>query len=193
MMTRILAALALAGLAACAADPARPVFPEITFAHLPPIALDVAQIEVEEQYVPPQRPPNVEHTMARSPAAAMRRWAADRLRPVGRSGVARVSIKEASVVAQPLEKKTGGVRGMFTRDQAVRYVGNLVVEVDVTTAGGLGTGFASGAATRTVTAPEDITLNRRDEILFELTEGLARDLNATLEANIRTHLAPFLR
>lgn len=192
MITRFLAALALLGLAACSSAPPKPGFPQITFAHLPPIQLDVAQIQVVEQYAPPQRAPNVEHTMPVSPAAVMHRWAADRLRPVGAAGVARLLIKDASVVAQPLEK-TGGVRGVLTEDQAVRYVANLVVELDVNTAGGLGTGFASAAATRTITAPEDITLNRRDRILFDLTEALTRDLNATLEANIRTHLAPFLR
>ena len=191
MITRFLTVLALLGLAACG-SPSKPSFPQITFAHLPPIRLDVAEIQVIEQYAPPQRAPNVEHTMPVSPAAVMHRWATDRLRPVGMAGVARLLIKDASVVAQPLET-TGGVRGMLTEDQAVRYVANLVVELNVSTAGGLGTGFASAAATRTITAPEDITLNRRDMILFELTEALARDLNATLEANIRAHLAPFLR
>jgi hypothetical protein len=192
MITRFLAAFALLGLAACGTPPPKPGFPQITFSHLPPIQLDVAQIQVVEQYTPPQRAPNVEHAMPVSPAAVMHRWAADRLRPVGPAGVATLTIKDASVVAQPLEK-TGGLRGMVTTDQEVRYLGNLVVELDVNTAAGLGTGFASAAATRTVTAPENITLNQRDKILFELVEALARDLNATLEANVRAHLAPFLR
>lgn len=192
MITRFLAVLALLGLAACGSAPPKPGFPQITFSHLPPIQLDVREIRVVEQYAPPQQPPNVEHTMPVSPAAVMHRWAADRLRPVGPSGVATLTVKDASVVAQPL-KRTEGVRGMLTEDQAVRYIGNLVVELDVNTAGGLGTGFASAAATRTVTAPEDITLNQRDKILFDLTEALARDINATLEANVRAHLAPFLR
>lgn len=193
MLKHILSLLALIVVAACdTAAPPKPGFPQITFVHLPPIGLDVAQIRVEEQYVPPLGPPNVEHAMPVSPAAVVHRWAADRLRPAGPAGTARVIVKDASVVAQPL-KKSEGVRGVFTRDQEVRYVGNLVVEVNVETAGGLGTGFATGAATRTVTAPEDISLNRRDQILFELAEGLAQDLNAALEANIRAHLAPFLR
>jgi hypothetical protein len=193
MLTRLLPLLALLALAACdTAAPPKPGFPQITFGHLPPIALDVAQIQVEEQYAPPLAAPNVEHLMPVSPAAVAHRWAADRLRPAGASGVARVIVKDASVVAQPLQK-TEGVRGMFTRDQEVRYVGNLVVEVDVNTAGGLGTGFATGAATRTITAPENISLNRRDQILFDLTAALAQDLNAALEANIRAHLAPFIR
>ena len=192
MIPRILLAFLVVALAACSSAPPKPGFPQITFTHLPPIRLDVAQVQVVEQYTPPQQAPNVEHTMPVSPAAVMHRWAADRLRPVGPSGVATLAIKDASVVAQPLEK-VGGVRGMLTEQQEVRYVGNLVVELQVSTAGGLGTGFASAAATRTVTAPENITLNQRDKILFELTEALARDLNATLEANIRAHLMPFLR
>ena len=193
MLTRTLALLALFVVAACdTAAPPKPGFPQIAFTNRPPINLDVAQIQVEEQYVPPQAAPNVEHVMPVNPAAVVHRWAADRLRAVGRSGVARVVIKDASVVAQPL-KMNEGVRGALTRDQEVRYVGNLVVEVDVSSAGGMGTGFASVAATRTITAPEDISLNRRDQILFGLTEGLAHDLDATLESNVRAYLAPFIR
>lgn len=192
MIARLVAALAFLALAACASSPPQPVLPEITFAHQPPLMLDVAEIRVEEEYLPPQRAPNVEHQMPVSPATVVRRWAADRLRATGQSGVARVMIKDASVVAQDLEK-SGGVLGIFTAEQAVRYVANLVVEVDVTTAGGLGTGYATAAATRTVTAPEDISLNQRDEILFELAAGLGRDIDQVLDANIRTHLAQFLR
>lgn len=192
MIARFAAALTLLVLAGCAASPPQQALPEITFAHQPPIMLDVAEIRVEEEYLPPQRAPNVEHLMPVSPAATVHRWAADRLRPAGQSGVARVVVKDASVVAQDLER-SGGIRSIFTTEQAVRYVANLVVEVDVTTAGGLGTGFATAAATRTVTAPEDISLNERDEILFELAAGLGRDIDQVLEANIRAHLGQFLR
>ena len=192
MIPRILLAFLVVALAACSSAPPKPGFPQITFGHLPPIQLDVAEIQVREQYAPPQQAPNVERVAPVSPAAVMHRWAADRLRGVGPSGAAILTVKDASIVAQPL-KKTEGLRGMVTTDQEVRYVANLVVELDVSTAGGLGTGFASAAATRTVTAPENITLNQRDKILYELVEALARDLNATLEANIRAHLQPFLR
>ena len=50
-----------------------------------------------------------------------------------------------------------------------------------------------GEATRTRTLPENATLREREEILFQMSEDLASDLDKVLEANIRQHFAPYLR
>ena len=41
--------------------------------------------------------------------------------------------------------------------------------------------------------PENLTLNEREEVWFEMVEALMADLNAELEANIQEHLGRFLR
>lgn len=177
---------------ACETTPATPSYPEITFGHMPKIPLNVARIEVVDAYKPPLRAPNVEHWFPRRPAAVARRWVKDRLQAVGRAGSARVTIQDASAIEEKLAT-TKGLKGAVTRDQAFRYVVRLAVRVDVETAGGLGKGFAEAQAKRTRSAPEDITLNDRDKLFFEMTEALARDIDRELEANIRLHLRDYLK
>src|SRR3989304_3468878 len=88
-----LIALALAlPLNACETPPPAQKLPEITFAHLPPIKLNVATVEVVVRYRPPMKAPNVEHLFPTPPLKALRTWAADRVKAVGRSGTAAFGI-----------------------------------------------------------------------------------------------------
>lgn len=179
-----------AGLAGCSVPVVPQRFPNLTYAHLDPIVLDVGDLAVDTAYEPPFRHPNVEHEMPVPPERAVRQWAADRLRAGGRLRRGVTVIKQASVVEEPLDR-TAGVAGLLTTDQARRYVAVLEVEVRVESPG-LEGGFAQARIERTQTAPEDQTLNERDLLLFELTEALMTDLNRELEKSIRAHLAPFL-
>ena len=52
--------------------------------------------------------------------------------------------------------------------------------------------FATARATYSRTVPEDITVNDRLRIYYEITEALMRSLDVELEKNIRQHLAPYL-
>lgn len=170
--------------------PPRPIYPDITFAHRPPIRLDVARIEVMNEYVPPLKAPNVEHAFPVSIAAGAERWARDRLQAVGSDGVARLVIKDASATETDL-RRTPGVRGIFTTDQAERY--DARVEVMIEVRAGNRTGFASAAAQRSRSVPENATLNDRDRVQFELTDALLKDLDRELERNIYQFLPMFLR
>jgi hypothetical protein len=40
---------------------------------------------------------------------------------------------------------------------------------------------------------EDITINKRERIWFDLTEALARDFDAAMEKNMRQHLGRWIR
>ena len=81
------AAAICGALAACATPDPEPVYPELSYAHLGAIPLDVRRIEVVRAYQPPARKPNVEHLFAVSPLAVAERWVKDRLRAIGpRSG-----------------------------------------------------------------------------------------------------------
>jgi hypothetical protein len=179
-------------LAACQTSPPPPVFPELRFAHLPKIGLDVARIEVRQNYQAPLQAPHVDHLFPHAPAAAAARWADDRLAAMGRAGTAVFTIEDASATSERLPL-TGGVRGAFTREQADRVSISLRARLDVETAGGLARGSATAFATRSQTLAEDITLNDRDRAYHQLTEQAMSDLNAQLEANIRQHLLQFLR
>lgn len=167
-------------------------FPEQTFSHLPPISLDVAEIDIVLLFEPPLKVPHVEHEMPVPPHRAIERWVVDRIRTVGTSGQAVVTIRDASVVEQRL-KRLGGIKGTFTTEQSERY--DARVEVEITAMGGRGLRSAKAMTTslRSRTIPEDATLRQRRLLWYELTERVMHDFDRTFEAQIRQHLAAFLK
>ena len=107
-----LLAVAMLVLAACESPPPpMPTYPEIRFDRQPVLRLDVKEIVVKGAYQPPLTRPNIEHLFPIPPAAAAQAWADDRLRAVGTRGRARLIIKDASVISEPLPltKGLGGV------------------------------------------------------------------------------------
>lgn len=185
----VAAVLVLAG---CNTPPPVAKFPDITYAHMAPIQLDVKRIEVVWAYAPPYAPPNVDHLFPTPPGKAAERWATDRLKAVGKEGYARFIIRDASVVETKL-RKTGGVAGAFTTDQTARYDGVIDVELQVQDDLGQRDGKVSARATMTQTAPEDATINQTEQIWFDMTEAMMKQINAQLETAIHTHLQPFVR
>jgi hypothetical protein len=196
-MLRIAATLAaLAGtafmLVACDTPPRREAFPQLTYDYLPPIRLDVARIEIVDAYRAPVTDAHVERDFPTPPATAARQWASDRLKAVGADGVARFIIEDASVVDVPLPRTTG-LAGMLTQDQSDRYDATVTVRLEVENRMGSRRGAITATAKRSDTAAEDMTLNRREKLWFDMTDQLLRQLNAELEAQINTHLREFLR
>jgi len=189
-----LAALAAADITGCATPPPQNRFPELTYAHLGKIRLDVSQISIVTEYKSPFAPPNIEQDMPVLPEKAMRRWAADRLVATGTPGhTAQFVITDAKVIDTKLAK-TPGLRGVFTTDQSDRYdtsfAARIVVQPDP---GNFGHAQATASATRAQTVPEGITVNEREKVWFDLVEATMNDLNAELERQIREHMGLFLR
>ena len=181
---------ALLALAACEFAVKNPSFPEISFSHLPQIRLDVAQIEVINEYQAPAKPPNVDHLFPTPPSAVAERWGRDRLQAVGATGKARVIVRRASVVEVPLKTQTG-IRGALTTDQSERYDADVEMTVEIVT--DQGTASVTSRSRRSRTVPEDITLNDREKEWFQITEALMNDLNASLEAEMRKGMAKYIR
>lgn len=179
--------------ASCQTEPPRRLtFPEITFANREPIRLDVASVEIVNEYVPPLSAPNVEHTFPVSIAATAERWGRERILPAGPQGVARITIRDASAREAGL-RRTTGVRGMFTTDQSERYDARVEMVVEVRGAAGNRSGFASATAQRSRTVAENLTVNEREQLQFDLVEALMKDLDSELERNIRQHMSLLLR
>ena len=184
--------LAVAGLAACETPDPTPRYPEITFVHLTPINLAVSDVDYVQDYVPPGKPPNVEHLFPVRPTVVARRWAADRLLPVGSQDIAHVVLVNAAVTETPLET-TGGIQGAFTTDQAARYDATIEMRVEIVNSLGETVGTASAVAKRSQTVPEGLTLVERDQVWFELTERVMRELDVELTATIKQYLARWVR
>lgn len=185
----ILVAFAAAG---CDTAVQRRNFPDITFTHLPPIALDVGRIEIVRLFEPTLKPPHVEHEMPAPPIKAIERWIKDRLRPTGTGGHAKVTIRDASVVEAPI-KPLGGIRGAFTTEQSERYLARVEVEIAAVGGRGLRAGSAVAQAERSQTIAEDATLTQRETLWFEMTEKLMSDFDRAFETQIRRHLTAFLQ
>ena len=188
------ACLALAAMivAGCATEVEKPGFPQISFAHLQPIALNVARIEVENRYVSPASRPNVEHEFPVSPAAAAMNWGRDRLRAAGASGVARVVVRRASVVEVPL-KRSEGVKGLFTRDQSERYDAVIDMMAEIRDEAGNVRVTVEATTKRSRSVSENISLIEREKVWFEMTESMMASLNTTLENQIRIHMKDWIR
>ena len=173
-------------------DAPQPSFPEIRYLHKTPIALNVARIEIEQPYRSPLTPPNVEHRFPIQPATLMRTWAQDRLKAVGSDGVARFIIRDASVTEEELPTKKG-IRAFFTAEQAFKYSGRMHGVLELTAEAGNARGFAEATITRTRTVDENMSLNKRSQVYFDMGKAMADDFDRVMEAEIRKHLKRQLR
>jgi hypothetical protein len=177
----------VAGVAGCTVPVQRPDFPELTWTHLPPFTLDVAEIEIIDATQPTGASPHVEHLFPLPPAKAAERWARDRLRAGGTVNRARFTIQRAEVIEVGL-RQTGGVSGIFTKDQSERYDADLVVLLEIRSDAGQLLGQVTAELRKSRTVPEDASLNERESIWFAITDDLAKLLNAEMERN----MPPFL-
>ena len=190
---KVATAFLLLGLGAaggCTTPPTQNDYPPIAFDDRPPLRLDVAEVVMEEAYLPPNEPPNVEHLFPETPADAALRWAGDRLVAEGTSRRAIFIVKDASVVEEDLETSEG-LSGILTVDQSQRYTSNLEVELQIYDGTYL-KGSAKAHAKRSVTVPEDLTLQEREAIWYQLTKDTMTDLDRELERVIQSTFAAYL-
>ena len=185
----IVSTLAVVG---CETPVDQQTFPEQTFQHLPPISLDVREIDIIHLFEPPLKAPHIEHEMPVPPQIAVERWVVDRLRPTGTSGRAVITIRDASVVETRL-KQLGGIKGTFTTEQSERYEAKVEVVIEAADGKGLRSATAVATSLRNRSVPENATLRERRNLWYELTERLMSDFDRTFEAQIRKHLTAFLK
>ncbi len=183
---------ALILLGACEVPRERPLTGPVSFSKLPKINLNVAKIDVKRIYKTPLKFPNIEHEMPDQLLDAAERWAKDRLRAVGKYGVASLTIDRASVVEVKLEK-AGGIRGAFTNDQSERYdiVLSVGIEVLKAASGGQATARTTVRASRTIS--ENATLAERERLWEQMNNEVMDEFNQDFEARLRRHLSAFLR
>lgn len=176
--------------AACAIDDPSNRFANLTYDHLPDINLDVGEIQVEQAYKATTEAPNVGHRFPVPPKDAAVRWAQDRLVAKGDRLTFRYIVRQASAIETELEKSKG-VTGLLTTDQSERYEVHIVIDMQVVDGRQI-QGNATAEARRSVTVPEDITLNEREKVWYKLTEETMNDLNDQLEETIKTAFFPYI-
>lgn len=188
--SRFVLLIALLAMTGCESPPSRTPFPDITFAHLPDIRLDVATIEFVDAYRSPGTDPNVEHLYPVTPAQAARRWAEDRLVAVGIDGVARFIVLDASAIEQRNVPPPAGSSSADPRD---RYDMRTAVRIEIVKANGAQTAFVAAEATLRQYVDPATTLNDRERIWFRNVEMLTKSLDAELEKTIASGFGPYLR
>jgi hypothetical protein len=182
-------ALLAAALAACNTPPKRQTFPEITFQHLQPFRLDVAHVQIVDGYQPD--PANdIGSEFPEAPAAVARQWAEDRLLAVGQQGEAIYTIALAKATQTAL-KRSQGMSAMTHKDQSDRY--DLWITVNLELRSGGKSGAITAKAARSQTVIEDLTLNQREGVLFNLLDITMKDVNAQMEKLVPEYLGGFVR
>lgn len=176
----------------CAATTDQRKYSDITFMHKAPIKLDVARILYEPRYKASLAPPQVGHDFPTPPVTAMENWIRDRLRATGRSGEARVTLRDASATEHKLNTESG-VKGAFKKDQAWRYDVSVEMTVGAVDPNRRLKGEANARASRKRTVPKDINLNDREAVWFDIMEQTMKTFDRTMEAQIRKNLSAFIR
>ena len=186
------AAAALPVLGACAAPPPPPDFPPISFAPRGTFRFEAQRLEVAFEYQAPLAPPHVEHLFARTPEATLRLWAAERLAVSGRGErFVRFVVTDARVTETDLPR-TQGIRGAFTTEPAQRYDARIECAVEVRQQrGNFRDGLASAAATRSRSVLDNISLNDRERVWYDMTREMMRDIDAELQRQIEASLTRF--
>lgn len=188
------AILLVAGLslAACELTPPRPEYPPFSYSEKAPMRFDVAQLVVELAYKPSSEPPNVELLFPLRPDQAAAGWAGDRLVAAGSTRRLRFIVSTASVTETALETETG-MSGAVTIDQAERFNATLTIDVQIVEDDGFVVGNATATVRRSVTVPEDASLNDREGTWYQLTKALMDDMDSQLEEVLKKVFFRFLR
>lgn len=183
--TRRALLLAPAALAACASPPPRLEGPPIGYRHLTPIALDVAQVEIDER-TPNAGPADVGRELSPSAAEAVRIMGRDRLSAFGRENRARFIVVRAQIIRA--RNPRGG--GYFAADPGERLDCTLTARLEILGENDRRLGFAEATASRSRNAESTNEARRiAAESLLRLTMF---DLNTEFEFQVRRALRPYL-
>ncbi len=179
------ACAALLFLAACNGAPAWRA-PQMTYDNVAPVAVNVAQVEVRDDYKPPMKAPNVEHTFQTPLYAATEALLKKQLVASGADNILRAVIEEASAVEEdlPVDK---GFWGYFKKEQSKVFKARVVVRFELASpqAPDLVISHMTMTAKRTRTLPEGASPADRDKASFKLTEELMHDLSTGLNSTVK--------
>jgi hypothetical protein len=162
LLSRRSSLLLAVALAACGGPPP-PDYPTLRYDYLPPIRLNVASIEVQQDFVPSGVAPDVSPLDPAQPADALRQMAADRLKPFGPAGRAVFVIENASMI-----------------QDGDTITGTFAVRLDIYTSANNRVGYAEARVSHTHSGNID-DIHR---VLYDMTKQLMDDMNVQLEYQV---------
>lgn len=158
-------------LAACGGEEPRS-FPTLRYQYLPPIGLNVANIRVEQHFIPSGVPPDVTNLDPARPSDALGAMAEDRLKALGSTGTAVFVIQDASLVKQ------GDV-----------ITGTMDVLLNI---------YPAPDGPRVAFAEARVTRQRRGSVddlpstLYDMTKAMMDAMNVEFEYQVRRRLRDWL-
>jgi hypothetical protein len=157
-------------LAACGGE-VRTDFPALRYTYLPPFRLNVANIEIEQHFVPSGMPPDVSQLDPQPPVDALRQMAQDRLIAVGTANTAVFAITNASL----------------TREGDV-ITGQMTVELSIIGPDGGRLGFARAEVSRQRTGGTDDLR----ATLYDVTKAMMDSMNVEFQYQLQRNLPQWL-
>jgi hypothetical protein len=148
-------------LAACGGSPAP--YPTLRYDYLPPIRLNVATIEMRQDFVPSGVAPDVSPLDPAQPVDALRQMAADRLKPFGPAGRAVFVIQNASMI-----------------QDGDTISGTLAVRLDIYTSANNRVGYAEARVARSHSGDVD----DMRQLLYDMTKQLMEEMNVQFEYQV---------
>lgn len=185
-------ALTAIALVACQEPPATTSPSGISLGNKPPLRLNVAAINVVENYRAPMKLPNVDHTLPTPPIVALKQWAGQRFAAAGTQGALEITVEDASVVETPLAKKDG-LTGFFTDDQEARY--DAHIKITLRLYDGVNTisvAEANAEVARWRTINEKATVSQREAMFTSMLQEMMLQLDGESEARIRQYFGRFI-
>ena len=186
MLRRLLITLITVVLSACASPNNH--LPQLTFKHLPPIKLQVADIQITSMLQSDTQAPNVGHRFPLSPEQALTMWAQDRLRIGGKRGTARFTILQADAIETKL-KKDEKLTGLFKKQASEQYDTAVKARLEIIDDRGVQRAQVTASATWQQNIREDASLADRRRIWLELVEKLIGRFSSEMDRGIQRFMA----
>ncbi len=164
----------------------------LNFQYDEPYLIDVAALEIVDQYKSPFSDPYVEHLSPITPAQAVREWVGVRFRPVGAEGRLRVTVTNASIVGKSLDTDKD-FKALFISEQGAELTGTLSVTIEVLTAQEVSLAHVLAYSAASKTLAEDASLMDRDYAMFSVTKSLVKAFDVEVSRQIDQYLQLFLR
>lgn len=163
-----------------------------SYSALPPINIDVKDIQLVEVYTPTYTAPYVEHRFPILPVDAFKAWMNDRIQTSGKDGTLRIIIKNAKVKETELPPSQKGLKGLFTIEQSERYDAELEVVFEIYKDDIMPAAEIQIAPTRSQTISENRTLIERNLMYHQLTVDLVDQFNQEMESYVQQYFSDFL-
>ena len=165
--------------------------PQLTFKHLPPITLKVADIQIISLVRNGTQAPNVGHRFPLSPEQGLRKWAQDRLRLGGKRGTARFTILQADATEIKLNKDEK-LTGLFNQQASERYNTAVKARLEIMNKRGFQLAQVTASATWQQNIREDASLLDRRRIWLELVEKLIGQFNVEMDRGIQRFMTSYM-